>query len=82
MRSILNLTAASALLVVLVIAHPSLRVQAREIESPYTLIQNGLLVSGTGSKPVVGGAVLIHGDSIEAVGLLSKSFWSSRAERS
>ncbi len=72
MRSILGLAVVSSWLVVLVILHSPLRVHAREVESPYTLIQNGLLISGTGSKPIVDGAVLIQGDRIEAAGPLSE----------
>lgn len=41
-------------------------------EDTYTLLRNGLLIDGTGSKPISGGAVLVRGDVIEAVGALSE----------
>ncbi len=72
MSPILKLVILSSLLVALFLFNPSLRVEAQEGEGAYTLIQNGLLISGTGSKPIVGGSVLIRGDKIEAVGLPSK----------
>ena len=35
---------------------------------PYTLIQNGTLIDGTGAAPIPDAAVLLHDGRIEAVG--------------
>ena len=71
MRSILNLSFITLILIVIFSAHPSTSVWAQGMEKSFTLIRNGLLIDGTGSKPVTDGAVLIYGEKIEAVGPLS-----------
>ena len=71
MRSSLNMSLISLLFVVISIFSPSTIVWGQETENSYTLIQNGLLIDGTGSKPVTDGAILINGDKIESVGPLS-----------
>jgi imidazolonepropionase-like amidohydrolase len=67
-RSALNLAVVSLFLIATFTVSSSIRVRAQETKSSYTLIQNGLLISGTGAMPVVDGSVLIHGDKIEAAG--------------
>jgi imidazolonepropionase-like amidohydrolase len=71
MRSILGLPLIPLLITVILSMSPPTQVSAREIDSSYILIKNGMLIDGTGSKPVMDGAVLVHGNKIDAAGPLS-----------
>ena len=72
MRSTRSQAAISLSLVILSAVSDLEHAHGSELDSAYTLIRNGLLINGTGSKPISGGAVLIRGNKIEAVGALSE----------